>query len=209
MEAFAPQEFDEDDDRAMYGKIVLATDNSVGGRNVLGRAADETKQDKTTSYATGHCDHLRDVFRQHGRLDDSADRRFRRIGDDTPVLALSKALHVTKDISTAVFAVGHVRDPLISYRATVLDEVVGLKAVHAASGASWTDDLASFFHSHRHHKRSAARLDHMIFSDASKVSIEYAKICALSVRQAFASIELTTSSKHGIQAWMKEISSDG
>lgn len=39
--------------------------------------------------------------------------------------------------------------------------------------------------------------------------MDYALLCALSLRQAFATIELTHSDARGIQAWVKEISSDG
>ena len=49
----------------------------------------------------------------------------------------------------------------------------------------------------------------MIYTEASRISHTYAMICALSLRQAFASVELTGTNYSDIQAWMKEISSDG
>lgn len=60
--------------------------------------------------------------------------------------------------------------------------------------------------------KTAYALDLLIYNEASTISHEYAKICALSLRQAFAAIELTGSNADDastIQAWMKEISSDG
>lgn len=54
-----------------------------------------------------------------------------------------------------------------------------------------------------------ASIDAQIVKDASHVSEEYALICALALRQAFATVELTYTKRDGIQAWVKEISSDG
>lgn len=52
-------------------------------------------------------------------------------------------------------------------------------------------------------------LDLQVFRGARKTSYDYAFLCALSLRQAFATIELTHHDKYGVQAWVKEISSDG
>jgi hypothetical protein len=52
-------------------------------------------------------------------------------------------------------------------------------------------------------------LDLQVYKDASAVSPDYALLCALSLRQAFATVELTSSPERGVQAWVKEISSDG
>jgi len=69
--------------------------------------------------------------------------------------------------------------------------------------------LEAVFANYASSVKESRKLDVQIHRDARNVSHDYSVLCALSLRQAFATIELTHSDKHGIQAWVKEISSDG
>lgn len=122
IEAFAPQVYDEHDDRSMYGRVVLASN-----------------QDETTSYSTGPHSEVRGEFVRHGRLNDKEDSKYRRIGDNTPILAMSKRMSVSERPESALFAIGHVRDPAISYRPTILEDPVDLKLLYYSKYATWQE----------------------------------------------------------------------
>lgn len=70
------------------------------------------------------------MFVKYGGLDDGLDKRFRRIGQDWPVFAFAKALNIRNDSQNVLFAIGHVRDPGISYRRSVLSQTESLSLLY-------------------------------------------------------------------------------
>jgi hypothetical protein len=59
---------------------------------------------------------VRAQFIKNGKLANSKDGKFRAVQDNWPVFGLAQDLGTVKDASTpVVFAVGHVRDPVINY----------------------------------------------------------------------------------------------
>lgn len=70
------------------------------------------------------------MFVKFGGLDDGEDRFYRRIGDDWPILAFAKSFEAGDDTQTAMFSLGHVRDPGISYRPTVLSPTENLSLLY-------------------------------------------------------------------------------
>lgn len=70
------------------------------------------------------------MFVKYGGLDDGQDNNFRRIGQDWPVLAFAKSFKVAKKSHRILFALGHVRDPAIAYRPSVLDSVENLSLLY-------------------------------------------------------------------------------
>ena len=70
------------------------------------------------------------MFVKFGGLDDGEDKHYRRIGEDWPVFAFAKSYTVGNETKTAIFSLGHVRDPGISYRPTVLSRVEDLSLLY-------------------------------------------------------------------------------
>jgi len=76
------------------------------------------------------------MFVKYGGLDDGEDRRFRRIGEDWPVFAFAKSLRVGRIRKKVMFSLGHVRDPGISYRPSVLSQTESLSLLYMLKHSS-------------------------------------------------------------------------
>ncbi|CAD6578683.1 MAG: hypothetical protein CYPHOPRED_000653 [Cyphobasidiales sp. Tagirdzhanova-0007] len=192
IEAFAPQIFAEHADQAMHGRMILATDESPD-----------------TTYRTGSYHEVRKMFVENGRLDNSEDQQYRRISEDWPVLAFTKNMRVGQKPAKALFVVGHIRDPAISSRSTIQQEPEFLSLLYLAHYGTWQNALQAFYVDYTRVLSQSSELDLLIYHEALRISRPYAMICALSLRQAFATVELTGTNNSSIQAWMKEISSNG
>ena len=114
-----------------------------------------------------------------------------------------------------VFVVGHVRDPAVQY-------ITANNGRQDRSTLFWTEygtvssAISAFIHDYSDALVRAKAFDAKVKADASKTSSDYADIVALSIRQAFGSIEITVSKDSNggfntsdIMTFMKEISSDG
>ncbi|MGQ5661406.1 glutaminase domain-containing protein [Streptomyces sp. ECR2.10] len=137
-------------------------------------------------------------------LADSADtRQPRSINDNWPVFAFRFDLGSVRDSTRALLSVGHVREPAVSY----LGEQ--LPPLWRSYWPNW-QDMTAFFHSDAAaaQKRTAA-LDRKVRTEATAAGgAQYAALCALALRQAYAGTELV-SRKGRPWAFLKEISSDG
>ena len=111
--------------------------------------------------------------------------------------------------------VGHVRDPAVQY-------ITANNGRQDRSTFFWTKHrtvasaISTFIDNYANALARANAFDAKVKTDASKISSDYADIVALSVRQAFGSIEITVSKDSGgnfntsdIMTFMKEVSSDG
>ncbi|QRV90571.1 hypothetical protein RhiJN_18589 [Ceratobasidium sp. AG-Ba] len=197
-----PTKYGEINDHTQYGSAYYGT-NQVQG----------------LTYATGEDAIVRATFIKQGALSNSQDTQYRAISDRWPVFAFARDIGSTTNSASSpvVFAVGNVRDPLVQY-------VVGgnkLEERHPFWLSKYPSarDMISAFLSiteYQHAVAAAWAIDSKIYNDATPISADYTAITQLSLRQAFAGVELTISKTTGggyntsdVKVFMKEISSDG
>ncbi|KAF8917882.1 hypothetical protein CPB85DRAFT_1558569, partial [Mucidula mucida] len=195
----SPSVFSEVNDHTQYGAAYYAVLNTAN-----------------TTYQTGADVAVRAQFINNGSLPNTQDTSFRAISDAWPVFALSQNLgSVTGSTEPVVFAIGHIRDPAISY-------IVENNGRQDRSLYFWSEFsspaalIDDFLSNYAGALATATAFDGQLQSDANAISSDYAGIVALSVRQALGATELTIS-KNGDGSWntedvilfMKEISSDG
>ncbi|KAJ7082033.1 DUF1793-domain-containing protein [Mycena belliarum] len=129
--------------------------------------------------------------------------------------ASSDSTSTTAHAASALFAIGHIRDPAVRY-------AVGAGRTQARSLFFWSrgrdvgEVISAFLHDYAPALARARALDARIARDAGKVSAAYAGLVALSVRQAVGACELTIArdaagrwDERDVMLFMKEISSDG
>ncbi|WP_042405120.1 glutaminase family protein [Streptacidiphilus carbonis] len=184
----APKVLAEDGDMATWGTIVWNATDRPG-----------------LTWQIGADTAVRPAALSDGKLGNSSDGdQPRPINDNWPVFAFHFDLGgVGGAPQSAVLSVGHVREPAVSYLGAQLPPL------WKSSWSSW-QQMAAWFHA----DAAAARkrgdaLDARIRQQATAAGgAEYAALCALALRQAYAGIELV--SRDG-QPWafLKEISSDG
>ncbi|KAG9022692.1 hypothetical protein FS842_005957, partial [Serendipita sp. 407] len=157
-----------------------------------------------TTYRSGADIDVRDSFVANGTLDNSLDTNFRAVNDNWPVFALAHDMgNITSTPSDPiVFSIGHVRDPAVKY-------IVGGGILQDRSVYYWSafssvlDMISSFLGDYSSALSRANTLDAKVSADATEVSSNYASIAALSIRQAFATIEITIS-KNSDGSWDSE-----
>ncbi|KAF8903983.1 hypothetical protein CPB85DRAFT_1226086, partial [Mucidula mucida] len=140
------------------------------------------------TYQTGTDITLRLGFVNDGKLNNTADTRYRAINQDWPVLAHSIDLGEIEATSpgTVVWGIGLVRDPGIDY------EPSQDAAAKSRSSYFWTlyssvdDAINTFMSGFTNARKEATALDNMISSDAETVSDDYSELISLSARQAMA-----------------------
>jgi hypothetical protein len=156
------------------------------------------------TYQIGQDTVVRAAALDNGVLDNSIDPQFRSINDRWPVFAFNVDLGpINRRTDDVVFSIGHVREPAVSY----LDSP--LPPLWRSYFGGWPD-MVAFFHTDRPAAaRRADRLDERVTRDATDAGgQQYAAICALALRQAYAGTELV--SRDGKPwAFLKEISSNG
>ncbi|KAF9527912.1 hypothetical protein CPB83DRAFT_371296 [Crepidotus variabilis] len=133
----------------------------------------------------------RSIFAENGKLDNTANTTYRAIGKDYPVLAFAADLgNIEKTSSPIVFALGLVRDPVVTYRKNgALENRPPLFRTRWKTETAAIDDfLANFSNA----LSRAIDFDTKIMSDAGKVSGNYSDLVAASLRQTMAPLEFTT-----------------
>ncbi|PBK76596.1 hypothetical protein ARMSODRAFT_948409 [Armillaria solidipes] len=143
------------------------------------------------TYETGADTVVRGDFSTRGALLNTADVKFRAISDHFVVLGHAVNLNnITSTTSSVVWAIGLVRDPVISLYST--------SANNSRSSYFWTayntvSDAVDFFLSDfSNAKQRAINLDNKITSDARQISDNYADLVTLAARQALA-VDITVS----------------
>jgi hypothetical protein len=183
-----PQVFGENGDMAAWGTVVWSTPERSG-----------------LTWQIGQDTVVRTAATSTGALNNSTDTaQPRAISDRWPVLGLNLDLGTVRGAASPfTVSIGHVRTPAINYLGT------GLDPLWTQYWSSW-QQMVSFFHSDAVAALTrCARLDQRVESSARAAGGEqYAALCALAVRQAYAGTELVV--RNG-QPWafLKEISSDG
>ncbi|TFY64799.1 hypothetical protein EVJ58_g2384 [Rhodofomes roseus] len=191
-----PQAFDEQyqqaNDGTAYYAMSLGYGQSVGWQSC---------QD-TVCYET---------FYASGALSSKNDNdTFRAISTDLPVFAFSVDFgSVSATQSPVVWTVGYVRDPSIEY--TLLGDASTLRPYYTTQYSSAQDALEAFLSDYNNSLSRSQDLDSQIESAAANVSSgsQYYNMLSLAARQAFAALDLTTSSPGGSDSstrfFMKDI----
>ncbi len=149
---------------------------------------------------------IRSLAVTQGKLDNTMDTNMpRAINDQWPVFAFNVDLGTVNNQASATqtFAIGHVREPAVSYLGT------NVSSLWTSYWSSWQAMLGEFYDDASAALERANTLDGSISTDATNAGgAHYAALCALALRQAFGGVELVgTSSKPWL--FLKEISSDG
>lgn len=171
-----------------------------------GQAVWATSTQSNLSYQSGGDTTVRTQFVSQGSLTNSVDSNMpRAINNNWPVFAFSFALGTVTGVTSSplVLALGHVRQPAVSYQGTQIPPL------WQSYWSTWQQMLAFFYDDASAAVSRANALDASIVSSAVAANgVHYAAICALATRQAFGGVELVNTSA---APWMflKEISSDG
>lgn len=190
--------------------------SEVNDHTQYGSAFYSTISTDRTTYQTGADVMVRAQFISNGVLPNTQDTDFRAVSDNWPVFALASDLgSVSSSTDSLIFAVGHIRDPAISY-------IIANNGHQARSLYFWSQysDAASliesFLQGYPDAHSQASAFDSQVESDAYAISEDYAGVVALSIRQAMGSMEVTISKStdgswntDDVLVFMKEISSDG
>ncbi|KAK0246503.1 hypothetical protein EDD85DRAFT_897226 [Armillaria nabsnona] len=143
------------------------------------------------TYETGTDSVVRGDFVRNGALFNTVDVKFRAISDHFVVLSHAVNLNnITSTTSSVVWAIGLVRDPVISLNST--------SGISSRSSYFWTayntvsDAIDFFLSDFSDAKQRAIDLDNKIMSDARQISDNYADLVTLAARQTLA-VDITVS----------------
>jgi hypothetical protein len=189
IEQTDPHVLGEIADSAEWGTVVLSAPAGSGLTWQIGADSDVRKQIVT-----------------QGVLANTEDQdKPRAINNRYPVFAFNQSLGTVGSHAAAPFVVsiGHVRDPGASYLGAQLPPL------WKSYWPTWQAMVAAFLGDFSGAVARCGRLDAKIERDATRAGgHEYAALCALAFRQAYAGTELV--SRNGEPwAFLKEISSDG
>ncbi|KAG8707228.1 hypothetical protein FRC09_001952 [Ceratobasidium sp. 395] len=191
----------------------------INDHTQYGSAYYGTNQGSGLTWQTGADTTLRPAFIANGALANTQDTQFRAISDRWPVFAFARDIGSTADSSASpvVFAIGHVRDPLVQY-IVAGNKLEERHPYWLSKYATASDAISAFLASSEYQRALGASntLDTKIQNDAGAIHADYASITALSTRQAFAAVEITLSKSssgsyntNDVKIFMKEISSNG
>ncbi|PBP15938.1 hypothetical protein BUE80_DR013284 [Diplocarpon rosae] len=164
-----------------------------------------TAASASLTFQSGSDSTVRQNFLSNGYLPNSQDSNYRAINSNWPVFAFANALgSVGAAPVTTLYTIIHAQQNAIYFNGAA-----GLTASPALWTSYWNSDLAMVEFFYKDWPTSTGSLDHKIAIDSLAAGgQDYLTITALSVRQAFASVQLTgTPSKPYL--FLKEISSDG
>lgn len=192
-------QYAETDDRVLQGSVLYALKNTTA-----------------STFQTGQDTLVRAQFINNGTLANTQDTDFRAIGSGWPVFALTQDLGSVSGTAPdpVIFAIGHVRDPVIQYIQP--DGSFQARSYYWQSAYDSAASLISaFLDDYTNALARATTLDAQIRQDAEAISPAYADIVELSMRQSFGATEITISGEPGawntsdVLMFIKEISSDG
>jgi hypothetical protein len=189
------QLFGEAGDRILYGSMYISTANDTG-----------------LSWQTGQDTLLRQQFVNYGYLNNTKDTLFRPIRMNWPVFAFAKDLgNVSQgNPASALFTLGHVRDPLVQYIesagqmqnrsayfwssfSTINDVVSPLERSRRTKTEQVSLQIEFHYNDYSAALSASSSFDSQLYSDSQAISSEYAHITALAVVQALAGNEITIS----------------
>ncbi|KAK0199092.1 hypothetical protein F5146DRAFT_120113 [Armillaria mellea] len=144
-----------------------------------------------TTYETGTDSVVRGGFARNGTLLNTEDVNFRAISDHFVVLSHAVNFNsITSTASSVVWAIGLVRDPVVSFNST---SVISNRSSYFWTAYNTISDAIDFFLTDfSNAKQRAIDLDNKIMSDARQISDNYADLVTLAARQALA-VDITVS----------------
>ncbi|KAK0199056.1 hypothetical protein F5146DRAFT_920298 [Armillaria mellea] len=143
------------------------------------------------TYETGNASVVRGDFTRNGALFNTRDTNFRAISDNFVVLGHAVNINnITSTTSSVVWAIGLVRDPVISLSSTSANNDRNSYFYTAYNTVS--DAIDFFLSDFSNAKQRAIDLDNKIMTDARQVSNNYADLVTLAARQALA-VDITVS----------------
>ncbi len=185
----SPQTLAEANDYPSWGTAVWATNSQSNVTSQIGADSD-----------------VRSLAVSQGTLNNSVDgNKPRAINDHWPVFAFSYDLGSVSGQanSPAVFVLGHVREPAVSYLGN------NVSSLWQSYWSSWEAMLAFAYDDADAALNRANALDDSITAAATQANgSNYAALCSLALRQAFGGVELVGTS-NAPWLFLKEISSDG
>ncbi|KAF9784530.1 hypothetical protein BJ322DRAFT_1109249 [Thelephora terrestris] len=169
----------------------------VNGRLRYGSVFHSTKQVSGVTYQVAYADSGPwPAFQSSGILNNTVDNSFRAIQDSWPVFGFAHDLGtvVTAKTAPTVYAVGYVRDPLVQL--SNIPNVNRLRSPYYLTRYSSIPDMVTtFLDDYPNALARAVNFDNKLASDSLAITpqdSDYANILALSVRQTFANIKLTS-----------------
>ncbi|KAF5369606.1 hypothetical protein D9757_010466 [Collybiopsis confluens] len=192
--------YTESSDRILQGSVYYSTQNIAG-----------------TTYQTGQDIVVRAQFLNNGVLSNTQDTNFRAVSNEWPVFAFARSLGTvtTSSSQTALFSVGHVRDPVTKYIQNDGNTFQARSYYFWSTYSTIADAISAFLIDYSAALARAKALDLKLQIASQGISSAYADIVALSMRQTFGATELTISGSPGawntsdVLMFIKEISSDG
>ncbi|TFY60797.1 hypothetical protein EVJ58_g4914 [Rhodofomes roseus] len=174
-----------------------------GDRIQYGAAYYSSLSSSNMTWQTGQDIVLRAQFIKNGTLLNTQDTNFRAINNNWPCFAFAHDLgKISGQSDTVVFAVGHARDPAISY-VTSGGTMQSRSSLYLSQFSSINDaDYSNAL-------SRADALDAEVNKDTSAISSNYSDIVALSIRQTFGAIEFTYTpgNTSDVMAFVKAMSS--
>ena len=185
------EQFAEVNDQTEYGHWYWATNNV-----------------KALTHQSGQDVVVRGQFESNGTLTNGADTDYRAIEDDYPVFAFAKNLgSVNATPVDTLFSIGLTQELAVQF-----DGAQGIVSEPSLWTQYWSTELEvlSFFHNdYSYASQRTAEFDNKLLTDATAAGgSDYYAITALTVRQAYGSMELA-GTLNKTYMFMKEISSDG
>jgi hypothetical protein len=142
---------------------------------------------------SGPSSSIRQTFITQGRLQNYADTNYRRIEDSQPGFAFAKDFGslAAGSSGTATFAVGHFRDPGVSF--TAANSSQPDRSLFFMSSYPSLESSLSFFYSDFAEALALSNaFDAKVQSEATaSVSAHYAALCAIAARQVYSGLEIT------------------
>lgn len=150
-------------------------------------------QDANTTYQSGPSSNLRQAFATQGRLSNTPDTNYRAIDNDQPGFAFAKDFGSVQSgqEATALFVVGHYRDPGV--RVPAINSTDPNRSLYFMSQyPSMESSLSFFYNDYSNVSQMSTSFDNQVQSAASSnVSDNYAALCAISARQVYSGLEIT------------------
>ncbi|KAF9791272.1 hypothetical protein BJ322DRAFT_439174 [Thelephora terrestris] len=168
----------------------------VNGRLRYGSIVYSTEQVPGLTYQAGAAGVVKPAFQTTGALNNSVDPQFRVIQNNWPTVAFAHNLGTVLSTKTPpiVYTIGYVRDPLVQF--PNLPNVNNLRGPYYLTRYnSISNMITAFLNDYTNALARATDFDNKLFTDALDITPQvndYANILALSVRQMFGNIELTS-----------------
>ncbi|CAI6333139.1 unnamed protein product [Periconia digitata] len=160
-------------------------------------------------HESGKSSELRQRFARTGTLQNENDERFRRIFENEPVFAFSKAFNMTSShSSSALFTFAHIQDPVTQYASA--RGLTHMRPLWESFYRGGKDNLIQIHYGDfEHTKVLASNYSEQLRIDAYKSgSSNYVDIVALSARQVMGATSFSGTPENPL-LFLKEISSNG